>query len=117
MTTPRDDDFLRLRHMRDACDEVLLFTQGKTSADLGHNIMLRRALMMSLGIIGEAATRISGEWQESHPGVPWRDIISMRNYLFHAYHSLDDAILWRTAVSSVPDLIPQLDAMLAEKDL
>ncbi len=116
MTVPRDDDRLRLQHMREACDEVLLFTQGAKYADLGTDIMLRRALMMSIGIIGEAASRISDEWREVHPNVPWRDIISMRNYLFHAYHALDDAILWKTATKSVPSLVPQLDAMLAEKN-
>jgi uncharacterized protein with HEPN domain len=116
MTVSRDDYWLRLQHMREACDEVQLFTQDKKQADLGTNIMLRRALTMSIGIIGEAASRISDEWREVHPNVPWRDIISMRNYLFHAYHTLDDAILWKTATESVPSLVTQLDSMLAEKN-
>ena len=115
MTAPHDDDKLRLQHMREACDEVLLFAQDAGRADLAGNIMLRRALMMSMGIIGEAASHLSEAWRDAHPDVPWRDIIGMRNYLFHAYHSLDDAILWKAATESVPALIPQLDAMLVEK--
>ncbi len=107
---------LRLQHMRDACEEVTLFTQDAKPADLGTRIMLRRALMMSLGIIGEAASQVSSDWRDAHPDVPWRDIIGMRNYLFHAYHSLDDAILWQAATESVPALMPQLDAMLDELD-
>lgn len=116
MSKPRNDNRLRLQHMRDACDEVILFTQDAKSDDLGTRIMLRRALMMSLGIIGEAASQVSSDWRDAHPDVPWRDIVGMRNYLFHAYHSLDDAILWQAATESVPELIPQLDAMLDEID-
>lgn len=114
MSKPRNDDRLRLQHMRDACDEVILFIQDAKPGDLSIHIMLRRALMMSLGIIGEAASQVSSDWRDDHPDVPWRDIIGMRNYLFHAYHSLDDAILWQAASDSVPALIPQLDAMLDE---
>ncbi len=115
MNEQRDDDKLRLQHMREAADEVLLFTQDAKRDDLSTNIMLRRALMMSIGIIGEAASHLSNELRDAHPEVPWRDIVGMRNYLFHAYHSLDDAILWKAATESVPALIPQLDALLAEK--
>lgn len=82
MNTPRNEDRLPLQHMREACDEVLLFTQNATIVDLSRDIMLRRALMMSIGIIGEAASRLSDAKRLEYPTVPWRDIISMRNYLF-----------------------------------
>jgi uncharacterized protein with HEPN domain len=32
-------------------------------------------------IIGEAANGISPDFQETHPAIPWKDIISMRHLL------------------------------------
>ena len=34
-------------------------------------------------IIGEAANRVSDEFQQAHPEIPWRKIISQRNVLAH----------------------------------
>jgi len=81
--TVSDDDLLRLRHMRDASLEVLAFTTDRQQADLTQDQMLFRAVTMSTGIVGEAASQISQEFREAHPEIPWREIVGMRNYLFH----------------------------------
>jgi hypothetical protein len=74
--------------MHDYAGEVVLFTKDAARPDLDSNLMLRRALSMSIGIIGEAASHISQTFRDAHAKVPWRDIIGMRNFLFHAYSRL-----------------------------
>jgi len=44
---------------------------------------LQLAVERSLEIIGEAARRVSPVFRESHPEVPWRRIIGLRNVLAH----------------------------------
>jgi uncharacterized protein with HEPN domain len=111
-----DDDLLRLRHMLDYAREVVQFTSNATRADLDSNLMLLRALSMSTGIIGEAASHISQDCRDTHPEIPWRRIIAMRNFLIHEYFRADPQILWDTAVESVPELIPLLEAALPDDE-
>ena len=113
---PRDEDQLRLSHMRDYSREVRQFTEGVSAADLETDIKLLRALTYSIGIIGEAATHISDEFREAHPDIPWRQIVGMRNFLFHDYAGISNAILWDTATIEIPKLLKQLDAILPDND-
>lgn len=109
-----DPDRLRLQHMLDFAKEAVAFTTQASRADLDRNLMLLRALSMSTGIIGEAASHISEGFRDAHPEIPWRKITTMRNFLFHEYFRVDPDILWNTATVSVPELIPQLEALLAK---
>jgi uncharacterized protein with HEPN domain len=49
-------------------------------------------------IIGEAASRIPSEERVHYPGIPWPQIIGMRNRLIHGYDSIDIDILWQTII-------------------
>ena len=112
----RKEDRVRLLHMLDASKEVISFTRGKSRDSLYKDVMLVRALMMSIGIIGEAASRVSAEYRKAHPQVPWPQVIGMRNRLVHAYFDVDLDRLWKTATEDVPSLIPTLEKLLSEPD-
>lgn len=47
--------------------------------------------------LGEAANRIAQEQRDLIPGVPWRQIIGLRNILAHGYEQVDPEALFRTA--------------------
>jgi len=108
------DNEVRLRHMLDAVVEALEFTEGKKRDDLDENRMLSHALVRLLEIIGEAATRVSDEFRKVHPGLPWKQMIGMRNRLIHGYFDMDLDILWQTVVIDLPALRKQLEAILEE---
>lgn len=107
------DERVRLLHMLDYAREVVTFTQGKTRQSLDDDLILERALRYSIGIIGEAATHISGEVREANPDIPWANIVGMRTFLFHSYFRVERDILWRTATENIPALIPQLERVIA----
>lgn len=48
------------------------------------NEMLQDAVIRPLEIIGEAASRVSDEYRERHPEIPWHKMIGMRNRLIHS---------------------------------
>ncbi len=108
----KNDDVVRLRHMLDYAREALQFTQGKTRADIDTDLLLRRALCYSLGIIGEAGANISKQTRSLQSQIPWRAVVGMRNFLFHAYMKVDLDILWNTATGNVPRLITQLELIV-----
>jgi uncharacterized protein with HEPN domain len=107
-----EGDRVRLRHMLDAAEEVVVFTAGENRDSLDHDLKLVRALCMSIGIIGEAASDLSNDLREQNPQIPWRQIIGMRNFLIHAYFSLDLDILWNTVTQSIPPLITELHSLI-----
>ena len=67
-------------------------------------------------LIGEAATRLPDELRDAWPDVPWRQIISMRNWLIHGYDGIDSDILWDVLNFRAEDLIVQLDEIIADQE-
>ena len=116
MTALRDDDLLRLRHMRDYGVQVMTFVQDAERSDLDTDLLLHHALSYALGIIGEAATHLSDDFRDAHPEIPWRQIVGMRNFLFHDYAGVDDNILWDTATLEVPQLLELQKEILPDTD-
>jgi uncharacterized protein with HEPN domain len=85
-----------------------------TREDLDSNQMLVRALSMSIGIIGEAASKVSADVQSAYPEIPWPQIIGMRNRIIHAYFEVNFDILWETVTDRIPELIEQLEGILTD---
>lgn len=54
----RPEDRVRITHMRDACESISRFIEGKTSAGLVDDQMLQFAMVRPIEIIGEAAGRV-----------------------------------------------------------
>lgn len=107
------DDNARLRHMLEAGLEALSFSEGYTRSTLDSNRMLALALVKEIEIIGEAASKISKEFQDANPQLPWPAIVGMRNRLVHAYFDIDSDRLWDTVIHALPPLIAQLQNILA----
>ncbi|MCH7535070.1 MAG: DUF86 domain-containing protein [Bacteroidetes bacterium] len=57
-----------------------------------------------MGIIGEAAKRISNDTRERNPNIPWSDMAGMRNKLIHDYIDVDLWVVWETASVDIPEL-------------
>ena len=80
--------------------------------DLGQERMLELSLIRLVEVIGEAAARVSPEGQAKCPGIPWREVIGMRNRLIHGYDSVDLSVLWYTVEQDLPPLIAHLEKIL-----
>lgn len=109
------DDLTRLHHMQDAAREALVFTSGKTRADLNNDRMLVLAVVKDLEIIGEAAGRISAECRATHPEIPWAVMVGMRNRLTHAYFAIDLDIVWHTVTNNLTPVVEQLESVIQEE--
>ena len=103
------DDTIRLRHMLDAAREALEFTRGQSRTDLNTDRKLVLAIVKGIEIIGEAACQVSPTTRDRLPGIPWNDIMGMRNRLVHAYFDINLDMLWKTVQEDLPPLITELD--------
>ena len=109
-----DADHTRLEHMVEAAREAIGYVEGLDRSDLGGNRPLQHSLVRCIEVIGEAAARLTRAFRESHPDVPWQDMIAMRNRLIHAYFDIDLDVIWRTACEELPGLIGRLESCLSE---
>lgn len=73
------------------------------------------AVLHQLLIIGEATKRLSKEFRNQHPDIPWRLIAGMRDVLIHAYESVDLDEVWNTAIKEIPDLVININQLLSNK--
>jgi uncharacterized protein with HEPN domain len=111
MTADRLADYLD--HMRQAATDARTFVQGHSLASFRGDRRTQQAVIMSLVIIGEAATKIMDAYPafaESRPDIPWRAMRGMRNRMTHGYFDTDLDIVWQTVQTSIVDLTEALDA-------
>jgi uncharacterized protein with HEPN domain len=98
--------------MLDAAREESSFLAGRSRADLDSDRMLSLAPVKLIEIIGEAATHVSVKGRSTLPGIPWQDIVGMRNRLIHAYNDVDLEVVWSTVKEDLPPLIEAIEATL-----
>ncbi len=110
----RHDDRVSLRQMLEHSREAVDMGAGRTRADLDSDRQLNLSLTRLVEVVGEAASRVSNEMRSAHPGIPWQEIIHMRNRLIHAYDLVDLNVLWDVVDLDLPPLIQQLERIIGK---
>jgi uncharacterized protein with HEPN domain len=108
-----DRDRLRLRHIVDAAERIADYLSGVDRGAFLSNRMLQDAVIRNLEIIGEACVNLTPGFRDAHAGVPWLKASAIRNRLVHGYFDVDLAVVWATAVESLPPFAGQIRAILA----
>jgi len=111
MSVPKDDR-VYLWDMLTAARAVVGFTGRRTLVEYESDLLLRSAVERQIEIIGEAARRISKEFQEAHPEIPWRPIQAQRHVLAHDYGEIKHDRIWRVAEMHIPELIALLEPLV-----
>lgn len=107
--TPRLRDYLD--HIDRAGQDALAFVEGLSLEDFQRDRRTQQAVIMSLIIIGEAATKIMDGHEgftKDHPDIPWKSMRNMRNRMAHGYFDTDLVIVWHTVKDWLPALLVQL---------
>jgi len=108
--TSRHDPGVYFRHMVDHAREAVAMAKGRKRADLDSDRQFNLALVRLLEIVGEAANRVPEDQRARLPGVPWAQIVGLRNRLIHGYDEVDFDILWHIVRYDLPRLIEVLEA-------
>lgn len=109
MSQHRLSDYLE--HIRQAATDARSFVEGLHKDDFLADKRTQQAVIMSLIIIGEAATKIMDAYEtfaQEHQEIPWRSMRGMRNRIAHGYFDIDLEVVWETVQQWLPELLKQL---------
>lgn len=108
-----------LDHMQQAAADACGFIEGLTREDFLGDKRTQQAVILSLIIIGEAATKVIDgyiEFAQTHEQVPWRNMRGMRNRIAHGYFDVNLDVVWDTVQTALPELLQQLLAVRQDAD-
>ena len=100
-----------LDHIQQAATDARSFVDGLAKDDFMADKRTQQAVIMSLIIIGEAATKVMdgyAEFAQAHPEVPWRSMRNMRNRMANGYFEINLDVVWETVQEWLPVLLKQL---------
>ena len=97
-----------------AVQGVVKAMEGVTPEHYAGEENLRLSIERRLEILGEAARRVSPEFRNEHPEVPWRNVIGQRNILIHEYDDIDLMWTWRFSIDDAPKLLKTLKKIVDE---
>lgn len=104
-------------YLRDILDHVEMaarFAAGTTFDEFCDNDEKSLAVIRALEVIGEAARHLPESMREQYPGIPWSNMIAMRNVLIHEYFGIDLRVVWKTVHQDLPPLRVTVAKMLAD---
>ena len=101
-----------IHHINDEIRFLQSLPRFSDGASLRNDPVQSRAVVRSLEIIGEAASKIDADFRQKHDEIPWRRIIALRNRLIHDYMGINFNIVVNVLQNEVPQLAEQLQALL-----
>lgn len=102
-----------LKHIYDEC--VFILSEINNEITIGHFLkdeVLKRAIVRSLEIIGEASKKIPADYKLKWKNVRWKDMAGMRDRLIHDYMGVNYMIVWDVIKNKIPELHNQLKEIL-----
>jgi uncharacterized protein with HEPN domain len=103
-----------LGHMQQAATDARGFVDGLTKEGFLEDKRTQQAVIMSLIIIGEAATKVMDGYAgftQGHPEMPWRGMRGMRNRIAHGYFEINLDVVWETVQTALPELLKLLPSL------
>ena len=106
----RDD--AHLLDMLLAARKIRGFTQGVSWERFQSDELMQHGIMRLIQIAGEAARKISPEFKEAHPEIPWQEIVGMRHRMVHEYFRIIPGKVWEVVEADIAELISLLEPLV-----
>ena len=106
----RDDSLLL--DMLQSAKQIREYTSGLQEPDFLNSRRDQDAVLLQCTVLGEMAKRLSLEFRNAHPEIPWRKIMGFRNVVVHDYFQVDVHRVWKIASRDIPGLIKTLEPLV-----
>jgi uncharacterized protein with HEPN domain len=106
----RDDSLLL--DMLQAARQIREYISGLQELDFLNSRRDQDAVLLQCTVLGETAKRVSPEFRNTHPEIPWRKIMGFRNVVVHDYFQVDVHRAWKVTSRDIPELIKTLEALV-----
>ena len=98
-----------LKHIRDECSFLLSVSgKGLSKNDFLNDETIKRAVVRSLEIIGEATKKIPADFKVEYDSFHCKNMSGMRDRLIHDYIGVDYSIVWDVIKNKIPELYRQI---------
>jgi uncharacterized protein with HEPN domain len=101
---PFSDEDDSLRDIAEAIGMIETFTAAMDFEDFCDDPKTIAAVERKLLIVSEAAIRLGSRAEIRCPGLPWRDIRGVGNWLRHQYDRIELSVIWKTIQTDLPPL-------------
>jgi uncharacterized protein with HEPN domain len=91
---------------------ILDHTGGVTKEDITEDEVLLDSIMFRLIQVSESAERLSAEFKDNRPDIPWRAIRGLRNRIVHEYSHVDLGVIYNTVTIDLPELLKELEGII-----
>jgi len=88
---------------------------GFTKDDLLNDETIKRAVVRSLEVIGEASKKIPVDFKMKWETINWKNMAGMRDRLIHDYVGINYSIVWDVIKNKIPELYRQIENVLARQ--
>jgi uncharacterized protein with HEPN domain len=93
-----------LKHIQDECVFIISVSKNLLFEDFMNDETLKRAVIRSLEIIGEAIKKIPSDFKDKWVSIQWKNMAAMRDRLIHDYFGVNYAIMWDVMKNKIPDV-------------
>lgn len=97
-----------LKHIKDECSYIISVTEHLTFEAFILDETLKRAIVRSLEIIGEATKKIPADIKVKWSLIQWKNMAGMRDRLIHDYMGINYSIVWDVVKNKIPDIDKQI---------
>ena len=106
-----------LKHILDECYYIQeTITPEFSLTDLRANETIKRAIVRSLEIIGEATKKVPNEIKLQWKEIEWKSMAGMRDILIHNYFGINYSIVWDVIKNKIPELTIQIQKVIKENE-
>lgn len=88
--------------IRDSVGNINSFLEGMDFEAYYADLKTKSAVERQLQIISEAAVRLRDDGERLCPEIDWKGLCGMGNVLRHAYHRVEDRIVWDAVKLDLP---------------
>jgi uncharacterized protein with HEPN domain len=101
-----------LKHIHDECAYMISISNGLSKNEFLDDETLKRAVVRSLEIIGEATKKIPADFKVKWSSVQWKNMAGMRDRLIHDYIGVNYSIVWDVFKNKIPELYDQITEVI-----